>query len=275
MCENEPSLSSLVSRVADLDLSAHAETSGETVEHFLSRFLKARDGRVDLAEAMVREDDEWRRNKFLADAPSLLTGGVPGLANVPSDELLGCPASLLERYFDSWSQGFDREGRPVVYKKYGQLEVSSMIAAGASVASLVRYHVAEQERLSLALRGRTSPGGARVTSATFVIDAAGWHLGLATSDAMRFLRAIADIDQAHYPERLGRLVVVNAPMVLSGVYAIISSWLAPATRAKCRVLSWESAWKPALLELIDPEQLCVNYGGKAPRIGAAAAVADK
>lgn len=262
----EAALAALEARVADLDLLPHTATTGESVREWLGRFLAARDGDVDKAEAMVREDDSWRRTGFLADAPPALSaGGVAGLASAPPAELVGCPAALLERYFDSWAQGVDRMGRPVVYKKYGTLEVASLIAAGASIASLVRYHVAEQERLSVAMRTASTSAGARVSATTFIMDAAGWHLALATSDAMRFLRAIAEVDSAHYPERLGRLVVINAPVVLSGVYAAVSSWLPPVTRAKCRVISWESAWRPALLELIAPEQLCAAYGGKAPR----------
>ena len=265
----DAALDTLESRVTDIDLTQHACTSGETARQYAKRFLVARDGDVDKADAMLRDNDTWRRSGFLADAPALACGGVAGLAALPPADVVGCPAALLERYFDSWAQGVDREGRPVVYKKYGRLEVSTLVAAGASVESLVRYHVGEQERLSIAMR-EASMGGARVSAATFVMDAAGWHVGLATRDAMRFLRTIAEIDQAHYPERLGRLVVINAPVVLSGVFAIVSTWLAPATRAKVRVLSWESAWRPALLELIAPDQLCEAYGGKSPRPAASA-----
>lgn len=263
--EPRAALLELQDRTSDLDLASHAERTGESVLEWLNRFLVAREEKVDLAEALVRADDEWRRKGFLADVPSLAPLGVAGLATTCPEEIVGCPGRLLEKYFDSWSQGVDREGRPVVYKKYGTLEVSSLIAAGASVQSLVRYHVAEQERLSLALRKASQESKTRVSAATFLMDAAGWHVGLATSDALRFLRSIAEIDSAHYPERLGRLIVINAPLVLSGVYSLVSSWLAPATRAKCRIISWQSAWRPALLELIDPEQLCDAYGGKAPR----------
>ena len=261
----EAALSALEAKVADLDIASHARTTGETVSEWLARFLVARDHSVERAEAMVRENDIWRREKFLNGVEIPALSNVADLALAPVETVTSCPAALLERYFDSWMQGMDREGRPIVYKKYGTLEVSKLIAAGASVESLVRYHVQEQERLSVALREASAARGARVSAATFIIDAAGWHLGLATGDAMKFLRAIADIDQAHYPERLGRLVVINAPLVLSGVYAVVSSWLAPATKSKCRVISWESAWKPALLELIDPEQLSDKYGGKSPR----------
>jgi hypothetical protein len=258
-------LDALCARVSDLDIRVHCETTGESVREWLHRFLVARDYDVDKAEVMVRADVAWRCSDFLADAQTLAAGGVAGLALIPTEVVVGCPSALLDRYFDSWAQGVDREGRPVCYKKYGTLEVSSLIAGGATVASLVRYHVAEQERLSLALKASRASGGARACAATFVIDAKHWHVGLATSDAMKFLRSIADVDQAHYPERLGKLVVVNAPMMLSGVYSVISGWIAPATRAKIRVLSWESAWRPALLDLIAPDQLCDAYGGTAPR----------
>lgn len=54
-----------------------------------------------------------------------------------------------------------------------------------------------------------------------VIDAAGWHLGLGTSDAFVFIKSMATTDSDHYPERLGTLVVINAPSVLAFAWNII------------------------------------------------------
>ena len=63
-----------------------------------------------------------------------------------------------------------------------------------------------------------------------IVDAAGWHPGLFDKTAFRVLRSMAALDADHYPERLGRLIVVNAPRLLA------FAWRAPrpATRRASR-----------------------------------------
>ncbi len=36
-----------------------------------------------------------------------------------------------------------------------------------------------------------------------------------------YLKGIADIDSAHYPERLGGVVIVNAPMALDFAWRVV------------------------------------------------------
>ena len=49
--------------------------------------------------------------------------------------------------------------------------------------------------------------GKCIERVTIVIDAAGWHIGLAGWTAMKYLKSLADTDSAHYPERLGAIFV--------------------------------------------------------------------
>ena len=50
--------------------------------------------------------------------------------------------------------------------------------------------------------------------------------------SLNFLKDIAVMDQDHYPERLGVIVVVNAPRVISIVWNFIKKYLDPITREK-------------------------------------------
>ena len=80
--------------------------------------------------------------------------------------------------------------------------------------------------------------------------------------------------QNHYPERLGRAIIMNLPFILSFFYKGISPFLDPVTRDKC-VLSAPAGivnltvcllphrmyFNPDLKTLVPEEQLDVAFGG--------------
>ena len=97
-----------------------------------------------------------------------------------------------------------------------------------------------------------------------VIDAAGWSLKLASFDAFKYLKGIADIDSAHYPERLGAIVIVNAPAALDFAWRAIRVWLDARTKAKITIL--RKGGYAALQVLIDSDQIPSDYGGTGPTL---------
>ena len=56
--------------------------------------------------------------------------------------------------------------------------------------------------------------------------------------------------------------IINAPVVLKGLWAMIKGWIDPVTAAKFRILGKD--YQAALLEVIDADQLPVEYGGRNP-----------
>ncbi len=47
---------------------------------------------------------------------------------------------------------------------------------------------------------------------------------------------MATTDSDHYPERLGTMVIVNAPAMLSFAWRIIQGFLDPVTKEKINIL---------------------------------------
>jgi len=56
------------------------------------------------------------------------------------------------------------------------------------------------------------------------------------------------------------MFIINAPMLFSGVWAIVKPWLDEKTKAKIKILG--SGYKKTLLEYIDEENLPDFLGGK-------------
>eukprot|EP00906_Rhabdomonas_costata_P004505 RCo006639 len=232
-----------------MNLARWAATSGETVGDLLVRFLKARKWDAKKAFDMLAEDVKWREEMKLDE-----------LIKMEPSQIIGVEASVIEQYFPCWSQGVDRDGRPVLYKSYGgNFEIWKLTERGATVESLLRFHIYENEKNLRMLA--MQPPETRASQFTIVVEAKGWRLGLATPDAMRYIKGMAELDLAHYPERLGYNFVVNAPLIFTATWGLIRSWLDPVTVAKIYIMGGESKWRPVLEQHIAPEQLAVEFGG--------------
>lgn len=79
------------------------------------------------------------------------------------------------------------------------------------------------------------------------------------SQVYSYVRSASSLSQNYYPERLGRLYVINAPWGFSGVWSIIKGWLDPVTVQKIHILG--SGYKKELLAQVPAENLPVEFGG--------------
>ncbi|PVF96100.1 CRAL/TRIO domain-containing protein [Serendipita vermifera] len=77
---------------------------------------------------------------------------------------------------------------------------------------------------------------------------------LRTNPSISVAAKVLTILQNHYPERLGRAIVVNLPFILQFFYKGISPFLDPVTKEKMR-------FNPDLKELVPDDHLDVQFGG--------------
>jgi hypothetical protein len=66
------------------------------------------------------------------------------------------------------------------------------------------------------------------------------------------------------PEMLNRCIIINAPRFFSVFWGLIKNLLAPRTVAKIEIYTNESKGRQRLLELVDTNELLVDYGGQGP-----------
>lgn len=74
------------------------------------------------------------------------------------------------------------------------------------------------------------------------------------------IKLAAQVGSDYYPEIMGNLLVVNAPMVFSGVWSVVKGFLDERTRKKIRIIG--GGYKTALLEFIEDEDIPSFLGGK-------------
>lgn len=220
----------------------------------LLRFLRAKKFDVEKAFDYVVADTEWR---FNCDVLRLRRQHVVDTIDCSLEEIYKC--------LPTWVQGHDKQLRPVSYQQVGKFEIVQALKL-TSMENLIKFHVWQQEQTLRMMYERSKRCGYNIETFVVVLDAEGFSLRLGTGDAYLLMKALISLDSSHYPERLGTLVVINAPSVLWITWRIIQSFLDDVTRAKIKILSDQSEWQPVLQSLISVDQIPKKYGGLAPNL---------
>jgi hypothetical protein len=100
--------------------------------------------------------------------------------------------------------------------------------------------------------------GYLLETCTTIMDAKGVSLGMAPS-VYGYLQLTSGVSQNYYPERLGKMYIINAPWGFSTVFSMIKSFLDPVTVAKIHILG--SGYQKELMAQIPKENLPKTLGG--------------
>jgi len=136
------------------------------------------------------------------------------------------------------------------------------LEAGVTVEKILQLHVRNSEHTARLCGKQSSKLGRDISTALIVIDAEGLDpKNLRHRAALEWMRGLAKIDQEHYPERLGQMLIINAPSCLHYFYNA-ASWILPQkARSLVHIFGGRETWEPVLLELVDASELPLRYGG--------------
>lgn len=242
-------------------LDPQLQQPSDTHDTYLLRFLRARSFNPKAAHSLLEDDLKWRLDPTLGDlgcSLQELTRMADGCAVM---ECTREDFTVVQQHFPMLMAGHDHQGRPVLYKKLGGNCVVSEVVKRVPAKQLVKYHLWTQEKAIAAAADRSTATKRHIERVVCIIDAKDWYVSLFSSAAREYLRGIADMDSAHYPERLGGVVVVNAPLLLSTAWAVIRLWLDERTNSKVQILRGPDVYEPILREMIPEDQLLEEYGG--------------
>ncbi len=74
------------------------------------------------------------------------------------------------------------------------------------------------------------------------------------------------IDNVCYPEMLGKLVVVNAPILATTGWRMVKGWLDPRTQEKIEMVRPGQPSVDKLREIIDEGSIPVSLGGEGEEV---------
>ena len=219
----------------------------------LLRFLRARKFKIKDAEKMLDANIKYRLDH---DVPEITA--LTDIAEVLENPDVTYPD--LAQYYPHGVIGFDKFGRPVTYKLWGNFQVWNLKKLCA-LDNLTKFHVWEQEQLFNNMLKWSNEKNYHCETITAVIDIKGMKLKQITRDFLYLIKAMAAVDQNQYPERMGCTYIINCPSMFSFVWKGIVPWLDKETAAKIKILASEKEWRPILEQDIGLEMLPPLYGG--------------
>jgi len=213
----------------------------------LLRFLRARKFDVKLAEQMFIEDAKWRKE----------FGGEGGVEKLTQTFQYTEKPQMFE-YYPQYYHKTDKDGRPVYIEQLGKINLPAMQKITTDERMLENLVVEYEKLADPRLPACSRKAGTLLETCCSIMDAKGVSLTSAPS-VYGYLGKASGILQNHYPERLGKLYVINAPWGFSTVFAVVKRFLDPVTVAKIHVLG--SGYKSELLAQIPAENLPKSFGG--------------
>lgn len=224
--------------------------NGELLDTCFLRFLKYKDLQVKDALKALRADWLWR-----------VSVGAVALAESRPEQVACCDLKLLQDYAPTWLQGFDKTGQPLIFSHFGKFRFPHVLKQ-TTVENLLKLHIHNSERISRIIGQQSLKHGRNISSVLTIIDAEDWDPGnLRTMKAFQYTSGMASIDAEHFPERLGKLFVINAPKLVWRFWQIMQYTLPEKTRNCISLFAEREQWEDKLLELVDPDQLPPEYGG--------------
>ncbi|KAJ3365478.1 cytosolic factor, phosphatidylinositol/phosphatidylcholine transfer protein [Allomyces javanicus] len=216
-------------------------------EHMLLRFLRARRFDLPKTKLMLYAYEQWRTDF-----------GVDQLVK----EFTFPEADLVRALYPQYYHGTDKLGRPIYIEHLGHLDVRKLTAV-TTMDRMQQKHVFEYEKTIdhrfPACSKRAPNGPLHIEQSCTILDLAGVSL-MSFSQVASFVKQVSKIGQDYYPEMLGTMFIVNAPMLFSSVWSLIKPFLDEVTVKKIHILG--SGFKKSVLEYVDEDVLPKRLGGK-------------
>ncbi|KAI9754081.1 MAG: cytosolic factor, phosphatidylinositol/phosphatidylcholine transfer protein [Chaenotheca gracillima] len=209
----------------------------------LLRFLRARKFNVDLSKQMFLDCEKWRKEFGVEDL----------VKNFQYEE-----KSKVFEYYPQYYHKTDKDGRPVYIEQLGNVDLTAMYKITTADRMLqnlvVEYEKCADPRLPVCSR----MSGQLVETCCTIMDLKGVGLGKARQ-VFGYVQQASGISQNYYPERLGKLYIINAPWGFAPIWNVVKGFLDPVTVQKIHVLG--GGYQKELLGQVPAENLPKLFGG--------------
>ncbi|RDL32537.1 Uncharacterized protein BP5553_08993 [Venustampulla echinocandica] len=209
----------------------------------LLRFLRARKFDVALAEQMFVDCEKWRKETQLDEL-------VRTFDYTEKEEVF--------KYYPQYYHKTDKDGRPVYIEQLGNIDLTAMYKITTAERMLQNLAVEYEKLADPRLPACSRKAGFLLETCCSIMDLKGVGLGKVSS-VYSYIKQASAMSQNYYPERLGRMYLINAPWGFSTVFSIVKGWLDPITVEKIHVLG--GGYQKELLEQVPAENLPKIFGG--------------
>jgi len=211
----------------------------------LLRYLRARKFDVNASKKMFVDTENWRKE---------FGGGVDDLTRTFEYK----EKKDIFNFYPQYYHKTDKDGRPVYIEHLGKINLVEMQKITTDDRMLQNLVVEYEKLADPRLPACSRKSGYLLETCCSVFDAKGVSLTSAPS-VYGYLQMATGISQNYYPERLGKLYIINAPWGFSTVFAVVKRFLDPVTVAKIHILG--TGYQKELLGQIPAENLPKSLGG--------------
>ncbi|CAD6455208.1 e1b3b0a1-8cae-4f74-82f2-6b30a941f5f3 [Sclerotinia trifoliorum] len=209
----------------------------------LLRFLRARKFDVTFSEKMFVDAEQWRKEFGLDEL-------VRTFDYKEKEEVF--------RYYPQYYHKTDKDGRPVYIEQMGNIDLTAMYKITTSERMLQNLAVEYEKMADPRLPACSRKAGVLLETCCSIMDLKGVGLTKVPS-VYSYVRQASVMSQNYYPERLGKLYLINAPWGFSTVWSVMKGWLDPITVGKIHILG--SGYQKELLAQVPQENLPKIFGG--------------
>ncbi|KAJ3308766.1 cytosolic factor, phosphatidylinositol/phosphatidylcholine transfer protein [Boothiomyces sp. JEL0838] len=212
-------------------------------DHHLLRFLRARQFKLPESKEMWINCEKWK---------------VEFGTNTILEDFDFPEYGLVRQCYPRLYHKTDKLGRPVYIERVGVINVSTLWGITTS-ERMLRNHVYEYEKLvHYRLKACSEKAERHLEQSTTILDLKGVQLS-SFSSVYGIVSEVSKIAQNYYPEMLGKMYIINAPMLFTAVWSMVKQLLDEVTVKKINIVG--SNYKNALLESIDEQNLPDFLGG--------------
>ncbi|ESZ96533.1 hypothetical protein SBOR_3035 [Sclerotinia borealis F-4128] len=175
------------------------------------------------------------------EAPKRLLGTLTwrreyGVSNLTGDDL-----SIENETGKQFILGYDNEGRPCHYLNPGRQNTDPSPKQVQHLVFMLERCIdlmlPDQWTLALLINFKSSKSRSN------------------TAPGIGLAREVLSILQTHYPERLGRALIINIPWMVNGFFKLITPFVDPLTKAKLK-------FNDDLNQHVPPQQLWAEFNGE-------------
>lgn len=242
----------------------------------LLRFLRARKWDVNAAKKMFVESEEWRNNLTVWDPA---TGAYRPMSLAPEDPEKNPPTEPLKldelvrtwdkdgsfkrelsKYYKQFYHKTDKDGRPCYFEKLGGVDFATLRQKKYTNDRMLLNLAVEYEKMvDPRLPACSRQAGHLLETSCSVLDVQGVSI-TGQQTIINYIRQASAMSNSNYPERLGKMYVINAGWAVTMVWKLVKVFLDPVTASKIDVIG--SSYKSTLLQHITAENLPAMYGGQ-------------
>jgi len=227
-------------------------------DHLLLRFLRARDFDLTKTYEMFSNCEKWRESINIDEL----------CINFEFPE-----EKEVQKLYPRFYHKVDKFGRPVYIEQLGPLDLKTLFNV-TTEEKMINHHVYEYEKLiHKRFPACSKRAGYHIETSCTIMDLK--KVGLFQfAKAFSFIKSSSAIAQDYYPEMLGQMFIINAPLLFTSTWKLITPLLDPVTVKKIKILGGK--YESEIFKVIDPENFPKFLGGKCecPECNGGCALAD-